>query len=672
MNWITLSVLSSLASLFAFNLQSPFRRGHRSESNLATEWVKAARLPALAVLPATGAIIEVNSGARLLLPDRPLLELDLLSLFPGDSERVQRALQRALKEGVADVDVSHEGVSVTMVLTATQPDASLLVAMMLPLRRAIPEPPPEPQPAIMLPPISLPKDWAAQPVEQQLQSLLNEVQRRWEMSSAAILHRQGMELRHLICTSRDPFWKSLHVPAVELGALLHDGAPVTLSIDNDFLMLHPVYLPPDSQPWGALALTCDAGADATTLYHAGLAQVSTIVGLLLVQARSRHSQDIHARQVAQYHAVRDHLLARARRGVLLVDQDGRIELINLAASDLLEWPHEDVTGRPLAPLLTDLGNLGTKIRAALEDPQPYERQSASGRLQRPGKRGREVTFTIERVRDLPGYVLIFLEDREGVVAFTETQHHLDRLAVLGKMSATIAHDLRNPLSALLYGIETLAETLGEESEEAESIRLLLEAGDRVHRIIEDILSISRQPSLTISLCSLRSLMDQIHDTHQRALDEKRIHVRRYYDPSLPLIEGDPVRLGQMLGNLISNAIEVLPQGGQIEVVLRPLALDQMIARGINPDQEERLQGGVEILIRDNGPGIPDSQREQVFEPLFTTKVGGTGLGLAIVRTIVEQHRGMIFLDSELGKGTTFRIFLPQLAISAYSVSSHAT
>jgi signal transduction histidine kinase len=276
------------------------------------------------------------------------------------------------------------------------------------------------------------------------------------------------------------------------------------------------------------------------------------------------------------------------------------------------------------------------------------------------------------VRDLPGYVMIFLEDREGVVAFTETQHHLDRLAILGKMSATIAHDLRNPLSALLYGIETLAETLGEESEEAESIRLLLEAGDRVHRIIEDILSISRQPSLTISLCSLRALMDQIYDTHQRALEEKRIHVRRYYDPSLPLIEGDPVRLGQMLGNLISNAIEVLPQGGQIEVVLRPLALDQMIARGINPDQEERLQGGVEILIRDNGPGIPESQREQIFEPLFTTKVGGTGLGLAIVRTIVEQHRGMIFLESELGKGTTFRMFLPQLAISAYAVASDTT
>jgi two-component system nitrogen regulation sensor histidine kinase GlnL len=89
-------------------------------------------------------------------------------------------------------------------------------------------------------------------------------------------------------------------------------------------------------------------------------------------------------------------------------------------------------------------------------------------------------------------------------------------------------------------------------------------------------------------------------------------------------------------------------------------MEQMVARGLNLTQEERLQGGVEVLIRDSGPGIPHNQREQVFKPLFTTKTHGTGLGLSIVRTIVEQHRGLIFLDSEPNKGTAFQIFLPQL------------
>lgn len=251
-----------------------------------------------------------------------------------------------------------------------------------------------------------------------------------------------------------------------------------------------------------------------------------------------------------------------------------------------------------------------------------------------------------------------------MIDVTETQHHLDRLAVLGKMSGMIAHELRSPLTSILLGVETLADELGEESPHAEHIQLLLAEGERVHHIIADILSISRQPSLTINLCSLRALMDKVHDGLLRHIGEKEIRVRRYYDPSVPLIEGDSVRLEQMLNNLLGNAIDAVPQKGQIEVALRPLALDQVIARGLNPDQEGRFQGGVEVLIRDNGPGIPESNREQVFEPLFTTKGNGTGLGLPIVRTIVEQHRGLLFLDTESGKGTTFQIFLPQLAISA--------
>ncbi|MDQ4075163.1 MAG: ATP-binding protein [Chloroflexota bacterium] len=657
-NLASATVMAALASLA---IQSPLRWGR--EPNRAARWVNTAAVPSLLLSSASGAILEANKEAQALFPGQPLLELDLGTLFPKYRTRIHTAIRQAEQVGAATVRVNTPHGSLMLMLASTLDDQPLQVALLLSLQPEKPPSSPPPQPPAFAP-LELPDEWHTLPINEQLQSLLASVTACWPVRSATLFKRCGMTLQSVVTTDNAPSLSRLQLPAVDLGRLLQDGTMVQAQVGNHLLVAYPFYLSSGAHPWGAVVLVpnTDTHDDASLVY--GAAQVARIAGLLLSGVYWRNRYRSEARQALQHRIMRDHLLTDIRRGVLLIDPKGKIEYLNEVASSLLDWPAEDVLGRPLTPLLDDLGPLGTKIAFSLTTPDEIESEPATARLQRPGKRGNEVSFTVERVSEIPGYRLIFLEDHEGVLASGETQHHLDRLAVLGKMSAMIAHDLRNPLASILYGIETLAETLGEEHPEIENINLLLKEGERIHRIIEDILSISRQPSLTISLCSLQSLTEQVHESHQRHLQEKQIQVRRYYDPSLPLIEGNPVRMGQMLDNLVSNAIDALDEGGQIEIVLRPLTLEQVIARGVSPDQEERLQGGVEILIRDNGPGIPESQREQIFEPLFTTKSSGTGLGLSIVRTIVEQHRGLIFLDSELGKGTTFQIFLPQLG-SAY-------
>ncbi len=641
---------------------SPFRRSH-NDAKSVIQWVSVIDVPSVALLAHSGVIIEANPAFRALFPSHPLLEMDVEGLFPAQHKEVRAALREVERVGAATLNVTIGDKGFAFVLGTRAQQGMAIAGVLHP--QPPPPPPRDPQrdPRILFAPLQLDPRWGQLSFELQLRSLFRAVTEQWPVQGVALLQRGGMALEARASHGLRADWADLHLSAVELGYLLHDGKPVHTRLGEHAVMLYPLYLVSEEQPWGAIGLLHPAHSPYQEVIEHATARIATLMGLIVTYSQERSHLLTQRRERAQERMVRNHLLSSMRRGALLINPSGQIEFINEAASNLLNWPVTDVLGRPLLSLLPDLGPLGSKIIQTLEADAPRQGETATGRLQRPGKRGVEMNFTIEKVSGSSGYLIIFLEDQENVLAFGETQHHLDRLAVLGKMSAMIAHDLRNPLASILYGIETLAESLGEDHPEVESINLLLAEGERVHRIIEDVLSISRQPSLTINLCSLRTLMDQVVDTHQRQLQKKQIQLRRYYDPSLPMVEGDSVRLGQMLGNLLSNAIDALSEAGQIEVVLRPLTIEQIIVRGLNPEQEERLQGGVEILIRDNGPGIPESQREQVFEPLFTTKSSGTGLGLPIVRTIVEQHRGLIVLDSELGKGTTFQIFLPQLGVS---------
>ncbi len=657
-NRLTYSLLGGAFALLPFHAYSAWQRS-RSEQRPLAAWAAATHIPSLALLPSSGAIVEANSSARELFPDIPLLESDLASLFPDAARTLRATLAQMERDSSISLPVTRGDRAFTLMLSSAQPDATLLAAVVLP--RIEPEPAPSPIEVPPFPPLVLP-NWQALPFEAQLQALLAAAVEQWPLRDAALFRRLRMGLEPVAASSDMTLWSSLQLSAVELGSLLHDGAPLRTRLKGQPLLLLPLRLAPGTPIWGALALRPKPHVDDTDPLRNAAHQLAWMAETLLSRAQWRSASQAHAERATQAEALRNHVLDSLRRGVLLINRDGHIEFLNEAASKLLGWLPDDVLGRPLGSLLDDLGPLGAAIALALSAPPSHGPPPATtARLHRLGQRTREVSLRVEPVNDRVGSVLIFLEDEEGILAFGEVQHHLDRMAILGKMSAMVAHDLRNPLASILYGIETLAERLDPDHAEHGTIRLLLAEGERVHRIIEDVLSISRQPSLTINLCSLRVLMEQVADAHQRQLRHKQIHVRRYYDPALPLIEGDSVRLGQMLDNLFNNAIEALAESGQIEIVMRPLELEQSIARGLSPDQEGRLQGGAEILIRDNGPGIPEEQHERIFEPLFTTKSNGTGLGLPIARTIVEQHRGHIFLDSAPGKGTTFQIFLPQLS-----------
>ncbi|MEO7330309.1 MAG: ATP-binding protein [Minicystis sp.] len=223
----------------------------------------------------------------------------------------------------------------------------------------------------------------------------------------------------------------------------------------------------------------------------------------------------------------------------------------------------------------------------------------------------------------------------------------ERLATIGKMAAHITHEIRNPLSSIGLNLELLEEeiALGSgDKEEAQLVSAIKAEVDRLSRIAEQYLSVARRPRPQLEREHVEDLVRELLAFVRPELDRAGVRCKIEEDPDLPEVLLDESQLRQALINLIRNAREAMPKGGELTVAVK-------VAR----DDD----AGVEICIDDTGPGIPEEARASIFDPFFTTKERGTGLGLAVTREIVEAHGGSISCESRAEKGTRFAIVLPR-------------
>jgi two-component system NtrC family sensor kinase len=223
------------------------------------------------------------------------------------------------------------------------------------------------------------------------------------------------------------------------------------------------------------------------------------------------------------------------------------------------------------------------------------------------------------------------------------------LAVLGEISAVMAHEIRNPLAGIEAGIQHLLTKFGEGDEKHEAMERILGESERVNRIIEDILLTSRPPQLNLAPCDISEVIEEVISRWGGRASEQGVEIRKYYATELPLVRGDRMRLHQALSNLIVNGIEAMPDGGELSIAVT----------GPGQGSVAGGDGGyLEVEIRDTGVGIREEDLERIFQPFYTTKPRGTGLGLSIARPIINEHGGRIEVKSGVGKGTRFIVRLP--------------
>jgi signal transduction histidine kinase len=227
-----------------------------------------------------------------------------------------------------------------------------------------------------------------------------------------------------------------------------------------------------------------------------------------------------------------------------------------------------------------------------------------------------------------------------------TQDHLvhsEKLASLGQLAAGVAHEINNPLGAILLYSESMLNECAEADPSRDDLSKIVSETKRCKRIVADLLNFSRQHQVVLQPTNIHEMLQELIDQAPRRIKTVVIQFETDFDPNLPTLDCDPAQLRQVFLNLIVNAVEAMPQGGTLTVHTHK-----------GPGET------VTVEVRDTGNGIPHEDLGKLFTPFFTTKpIGkGTGLGLAIAYGIIKMHRGQISVRSQVGKGTTFIINLP--------------
>lgn len=348
------------------------------------------------------------------------------------------------------------------------------------------------------------------------------------------------------------------------------------------------------------------------------------------------------------------LAERLHLAAVTVGADGTIELANRAAQALLTGPAADLVGMPATEALGAHPDVVHALTAA--------RDGVSGTIDllspaQDAEPDLRLTF-------LPvpsgASVLILIEAHASTGAEEDSTH---RLAALGRLSAGMAHEIRNPLS----GIGTNAQVLRRRFEAGDPrirfVDFILEEVTRLDKIIEDLLRFARPPEPRLMAHDLRESIERALNLARGRIEKAQVDVRFRVEGEPPSAFVDPDQIAQVLLNVILNAVQAMPDGGELGMGLRSVErLAPVIGRQGRRAGDSAVQGPLrrflEIEVRDTGKGIDRADLPHLFEPFFTTRPSGTGLGLSTSQALLRQHGGAISVESEQGKGTVVTILIP--------------
>jgi PAS domain S-box-containing protein len=355
------------------------------------------------------------------------------------------------------------------------------------------------------------------------------------------------------------------------------------------------------------------------------------------------------------------VLESASEGIILIDRTGRMTLVNAAAERMFGYADTELQGQPLEILLPERFRRDHVVHRTGYFAEPRVRPMGIG-LDLSGRRkdGSEFPLEISLSHvETPdgGIAMAFITDiteRKRVEEQLEHQREVlyqnEKLTALGTMAAGIAHEMNNPLGIITTRIEVMlldAEQQALPAQVLEDLQVLHRASQRVARIAASLRSFARHtPGDRVPL-DLNAVVEESLQLMRKPLAADDVQVVASLHPALAPILGDASTLHQVLMNLLTNAREAMPGGGQIRIDTAPA---------------ER-PGWIRLRVADTGSGIPAEEVSKIFDPFFTTKRTGTGLGLSVTYGIIQEHGGTVDVQSRPGAGTTFILSFPTTSAS---------
>jgi two-component system sensor histidine kinase PilS (NtrC family) len=387
---------------------------------------------------------------------------------------------------------------------------------------------------------------------------------------------------------------------------------------------------------------------ANVIQTMGLADVSfLVVGLLAAKLAERqlHS-DVQlaaaTRSLADLRALHERIVESIRSGLITTDLHGLIYTFNAAAEEITGYRAEDVRGQNAAMFFGDMSRqIAVSMEAATEgkvSPRfEVDCLTQAGFMLRLGF---SIAPLFAESGETSGLVITF-QDLTDIRVMEETARRQDRLAAVGRLAASIAHEVRNPLAAMRGSIQMLRSELAGDSDQAQLMEIILRESDRLNKIVADYLNYARPRPAELNEVDLCALVRETFKLLRNSPEITDGHTLKEDLPDEPLVvKGDAEQLKQVCWNIARNALNAMPDGGEFRV-----------------SAERTDAGRLHVTFADNGRGMTREQVERLFEP-FTSTTGGTGLGLSIVYQIIRDHNGTINVRSRQGEGTTITVELP--------------
>ena len=334
--------------------------------------------------------------------------------------------------------------------------------------------------------------------------------------------------------------------------------------------------------------------------------------------------------LAEIKRISDHIVQSIDSGLLTIDNQMSIISLNKAGEQLLGYSHNSIMKQPLGELLPELPELN-------EQKAPFHRHEL--KYHHPNGRRLTLGYSITDLENETGEQLgkiVVFQDLTELKKIEQQLKIADRLAVLGRLSASMAHEIRNPMAAIRGSVEMLhSELTLEDPTHVKLMKIILRESDRLNRLISDFLSFAHQDSREQETINLPAMLRDIACLFSNQFP--LISFAETFESEKQLVTGNPDQIKQVFWNLYKNAIEAVGEHGSIKL--------SSIVKQNPSDTEHSNEPFIEITIEDDGSGIPDEVAGNIFEPFFTTKTEGTGLGLFIVFQLLKLNGGNITIHN---------------------------
>jgi signal transduction histidine kinase len=381
-------------------------------------------------------------------------------------------------------------------------------------------------------------------------------------------------------------------------------------------------------------------APATTEFDAVESKLTLMEGR--VRGALHEAQDYRERVGA--------LLKALEEAVILFEGE-RVVLVAGAVQNLLGWKSDEVSGREADDLFPPNASLFRLLRARWQSGEPAHNAESEWAT---GAGLRRLSVNIDFIPDgsdpLRTLTLLRIRDAEGATEVESQLQVVSRLEAINRLTGGVAHEIKNPLNAIAARVALIESIIEGDAEAEKEIRIVADEIHRLDRVVRTFLDFTQPLQLSREELDLSALTEGVVAAVEPDARNRGVSLRCSGEPGAVWARGDRDLLHQALLNIIVNAVEATPAGGQVHV-------EAFVS-----------DGACRLRITDTGSGIPEPVKNKIFQLYFTTKSGGSGIGLAVAYRSLQLHGGDIKVESQVGEGTSFELTIPALQKEAVAIA----